>query len=90
MNGCCVITNKSGSAAYFEDVPIPDDYKFDDVSDQLGEIESLMRDICSDFPNHQKRFAAYRDWIHAEKERFDSEVMQFIDFLGKRSDNRVE
>jgi len=28
--GCCVITRKRGSAKFFEDVPIPDEYKFED------------------------------------------------------------
>ena len=29
-NGCCVITGMRGSANYFEDVPIPSKYKFDE------------------------------------------------------------
>ncbi len=78
VNGCCVITNREGSAAYHEDVPIPEEYKFADPGNCLEEIDHLLHDICDDFSTHQDRFAAYRDWIHGEKERFERECVNAV------------
>ena len=79
VNGCCVITNKLGSAAFSEDVPIPEKYKFDNPLRELDTIENLMRNICNDMEKYQRDFADYREWIHGEKERFDKEVLRFVD-----------
>jgi hypothetical protein len=36
--GCCVITGTRGSAAFFEDVPIPNEYKFEDKEENIPKI----------------------------------------------------
>lgn len=81
VNGCCVITNRKGSAAYKEDIPIPDKYKFEDPLNSLDDIEQLMRKIVNDFGSYQNDFEDYRDWIHGERERFVDETNGFIDCL---------
>ena len=77
-NGCVVITNKKGSAAYEEDVPIPSKYKFEDPQASLDEINVLMIDICDNFKAHQDAFSDYRDFIKGEKQAFDEAVLEFI------------
>ena len=81
INGCCVITNKEGSAAFQLDVPIPEEYKFEHVTKRYDEIEELLRDICTNFKVHQKKFEDYRNWIKGEKERFDNEVCEVVSRL---------
>ena len=76
-NGCCVITNKKGSAAFTEDVAIPEKYKFLNPSDSVDEIETLMQDICANFGVHQKNFDNYRDIIKSEKDKFNEDVIHF-------------
>lgn len=80
VNGCCVITNKKGSAANDVDVPIPAKYKFEDMT-ALDDIEKLMHDICDDFTAHQNDFALYRERIHGEKKRFEQETAAFAEAL---------
>ena len=80
-NGCCVITNKKGSAAFYEDVPIPEEYKFDSPAECLNEIESLLHDICDNFAQHQSQFAGYREFIAGEKTKFDQDTMRFIEMF---------
>lgn len=80
-NGCCVITNKKGAAAFEGDVPIPNEYKFDDPGNQLDKIEALLHDICDNFAEHQARFDSYRLMIAGEKDKFDSDVQKFISVL---------
>lgn len=76
--GCCVITNKKGSAAFYEDVPIDDKYKFDNVQEQYAEIEALMKDICENFSVHTGNFDGYRKFIAGEKEKFSQDVLAMI------------
>lgn len=77
--GCCIITNKKGSAAYYEDVPIPDQYKFENPEESIEEIEALIIDICENYEEHKKNFEVYREWIKQEKARFFEDVKIFAD-----------
>lgn len=78
--GCCVVTNRRGSAAYYEDVPIPDRYKFEDETD-YDNIEKCMHYICDNFYEARKDFAYYVDQIGQEKSRFNDDVIKFSDFF---------
>jgi hypothetical protein len=80
-NGCCILTNKKGAAAFEGDVPIPAEYKFDNPNESLDKIESLLHDICDNFAEHQAKFESYRQMIAAEKEKFDEDVLVFVDQL---------
>lgn len=81
VNGCCVITNKMGSAAYTEDVPIPEKYKFDDPVEDALAIKQLILDICEHYEEHQKEFDSYRERIHGERKQFAKEVEQFYQYF---------
>jgi len=78
-NGCCVITNRKGSAAFDKDVPIPSGFKFDNPSDSLDAINMLMHSICDDFKTYQDMFSQYREYIKSEKDQFDRDVIRFIE-----------
>lgn len=80
-NGCCVITNKKGAAAFHEDVPIPEEYKFEDINAQFNEISALMHEICDDFATHQRKFEEYRFIIKGEKKKFIDEVVEFTKYV---------
>ena len=80
-DGCCIITNQKGSAAFEKDVPIPEMYKFSNPSESLDEIDNLLHDICNNFANHQKAFSSYRNFIANEKEQFDKDTLRFIETI---------
>ena len=80
-NGCVVITNRKGSAAYNEDVPIPEEYKFKEPEKSMDEIDGLMHEICDNFSEHQARFKAYRDAIKSEKADFDRDVCKLAEMI---------
>ena len=80
VNGCCIITNRKGSAAFFEDVPIMEQYKFKEPLEKVEEIEALINDICENYAVHMKNFEEYRCWIKDEKRRFETEVLEFIKY----------
>ena len=75
--GCCVITNKRGSAAYYGDVPLDDEFKFDEPVDYKALIEKI-RDIFDNFDEYYKKFDSYRDWIRQEKEYFEIDAEGFV------------
>lgn len=81
--GCCVITNREGSAAYYEDVPIPDQYKFSNVPEQYDEAAALIQDICNNYEKHVGSFEAYRQFIAAERNKFTFDVNKMVECIEK-------
>lgn len=68
--GCCVITGKRGSAAFFEDVPIPDEYKFEDKKENIPQIIEKIKDCFENFEERYKDFDYYRQIIKNEPQKF--------------------
>ena len=68
--GCCVITSRRGSAAFCEDVPIPDEYKFEDDDKYIPLIIDRIKDCFQYFENRYKDFDHYREIIKQEPEKF--------------------
>lgn len=79
-SGCCVITGRRGSAANSIDVPIPDEYKFDGLSD-IDAVSSKIRDCLTNYQERQADFESYRAWIRDEKRRFEEEVKRSAELL---------
>ena len=80
MCGCCVITGKRGSARYFEDVPVADEFKFDENNKSLEKIISKIRCCLDDYENQVIKFEKYRDMIKGEYDVFQKDVKKiFID-----------
>lgn len=73
--GCCVLTNRRGSAANDIDVPIPPDCKIDDRKPRFemraaGKIHKLL----SDFHQQTPRFDEYRRIIASEPVLFEADA----------------
>ncbi|WP_099469174.1 hypothetical protein [Konateibacter massiliensis] len=81
LRGCCIITNKAGSAAYYEDVSIPEEYKFEDIAQSAPQIIELIKDIFQNFDEHTKQFEHYRDKIRKEEINFDKNVLEIFEEL---------
>lgn len=80
--GCCVVTNRRGSATYYEDVSIPDKYKIDDERNIIM-ISNVLYKICTDYNNVHKDFNDYREKIFNEKEKFCIEIEAFTKKIEK-------
>jgi len=74
ISGCCVITGKRGSAAYYEDVPIPDEYKFDDKEDNIPIIIEKIKDCLNNYEKRFEDFKVYREIIKGERDKFLSDL----------------
>lgn len=76
--GCCVITGKRGSAAYFEDVPIPEEYKFDDKEENIPKIVEKIKECIENYEEKIKDFEYYREIIKKEPEKFISDLKKIF------------
>lgn len=74
ISGCCVITDKQGSAKNSKDVPIPDEYKFDDIDENIPKIIRKIKKCFVNYDTCKDDFKIYREKIQCEKERFSNEV----------------
>lgn len=75
--GCCVITGKRGSAANSIDIPIPEDYKFDESTDPHTIINKI-REVLNNYELCSKDFDSYRDSIRREKASFERQVVSIF------------
>ena len=74
MCGCCVITGKRGSAKFFEDVPIDDEFKFDENVNSIRNIVEKIQICLDDYSNQSKKFEGYRDFMKKEYDVFQNDV----------------
>lgn len=74
INNCCIITSTNGSAIFFEDLPIPSEYKFNTSIKDIPKIKMLIDEIFIDYKTHLQNFKYYRKQIVSEYNNFRSEV----------------
>lgn len=77
MYGCVVITNKSGSAAYWEDVPILQKVTYED------ELPLLINRIFENYQMYHDSQKYYRQQIRNEKNVAMKHTKKFVDMLIK-------
>ena len=76
--GCCVITGKRGSAEFFEDVSIPDEYKFEDKEENIPKIIEKIIDCFENFEKRYKDFDNYRQIIKEEPQKFVEDLKKIF------------
>ena len=81
MCGCCVITNREGSAAYYEDVAIPNEYRIDmTCENSLDEAVRMIEYCLNHYDDYllSADFMEYRFRIIDEKVNFKEGVMTLV------------
>lgn len=79
INGCCIITGLKGSAKYYEDVPIPNEFKFEDLEGNIELISKKIRFVLKNYKNENEKFDNYRKIILKQEEEFTTDVKSFIE-----------
>ncbi|AHI29134.1 hypothetical protein [Marinobacter similis] len=79
--GCCVIVSKRGSACYYDDVPVPSEFKFTDSTKNISRIISKIDECFFDFERNHDKFNDYRSAIKDQEIDFDRQVNRL--FVGK-------
>jgi len=78
ISGCCIITGKKGSAAYYDDVPIADCYKFDDSNENIPHIVNKIKECMEKYDTKIYDFSYYREFILNEYEIFEKDVQELF------------
>lgn len=81
ISGCCVITGKKGSAAFKEDIPIPEEFKFDDKLCQYDNIITLINKMFNDYNKYYEKYNKYRTMILAEEKKFYCDVKETFNVI---------
>lgn len=76
VSGCIVITGKRGAAKYYEDVRIPEKYKFDEDAMAVSKITERIRECLTDYERLNSDFEEYRQYILHEKSKFAQDVKE--------------
>lgn len=72
--GCCIIVGKKGSACYNEDVPIPEEYKFETKTKNIHEIINKISDCIKNYEYKINDFDSYRKFIKNEPYTFTNDL----------------
>lgn len=78
--GCCIITNREGSAMYAEDVGIPEKYKIDNMLDHDGVLR-VIYDLVDNYSERVVEYDGYVASILGEKARFEKETAAMLDVV---------
>lgn len=74
ISGCIVITGKRGSAKFYEDVPISDEFKFKDSIKNIDKIVTKIRECLDNYDTKIKEFDGYKEYIKGEKGQFKKDI----------------
>ncbi|HYQ57471.1 MAG TPA: hypothetical protein VEP89_08990, partial [Draconibacterium sp.] len=75
----CVITGKQGAAKNQIDIPIDDEYKFEDDEQQIKQIGDKIKECIEDYDVKIKYFEPYRKAIEKQEEIFEEEIREIFD-----------
>lgn len=75
---CCIISGKNGSSAYYEDLMIPEDYKFNFSENKISEIIEKIKDVLENYPQHIPQFKTYKDMVLNEEYTFEKKLQEIF------------
>lgn len=75
---CCIISGKNGSSAYYEDLMIPDDYKFDFSGSKVSAIISKIKEVLENYPDHIPHFVKYKNIVLNEENVFENKLKEIF------------
>lgn len=79
--GCVVITSKYGTASSYEDIPLPEEYKFDLSCFNYSKIDKLITEIFRDFDYHSDKMSTYKELVVENQRSFQIDVEYLTNIL---------
>lgn len=76
--GCCIISGKNGSSAFYEDLMIPDEYKFNFSEKAIPEIISKIKEVLNNYPDHISQFNTYKNMVLNEEIAFENKLKEIF------------
>lgn len=76
--GCCIITGKQGSAKFYQDVPISDEYKFNQSKGEIKKILDKIHYVLNNYEDVCHDFDSYREIIKHQKTDFAEDAKKLF------------
>ncbi|MGD1319413.1 hypothetical protein [Chryseobacterium sp. 2R14A] len=75
---CCIISGKNGSSAFYEDLMIPDEYKFEFSESKIPAIVEKIKEVLNNYPQHIQQFRVYKDMVLNEETTFEKKLQEIF------------
>lgn len=75
---CCIVSGKNGSSKYYEDLMIPEDYKFDFSEKIIPDIIVKIKEILENYQDHIPNFAIYKNEVLKEEIVFEDKLKKIF------------
>jgi hypothetical protein len=75
---CCIITNKQGSAGFYKDIPIFEEYKFNNNYNEIKSIVNKIDDCINHYSEKINDFHGYREEIKKEPDEFITDLKKIF------------
>ncbi|KPH12278.1 hypothetical protein [Chryseobacterium sp. ERMR1:04] len=75
---CCIVSGKNGSSAFYEDLMIPEAYKFNFSENKIPEIISKIKNVLENYPNHISEFTTYKKMVLNEEIAFIEKLKEIF------------
>ena len=76
--GCCIITGKYGASAFYNDVPIPDQYKIEADKKNIDSIIDMIEYCFNNYFSVRKEFDTYREVVEKLESNFISDIIKLF------------
>jgi hypothetical protein len=74
ISGCCILTNKRGSAKYHKDVPIPAWAKYEETTGNILHIINKIEEIFDNYETLINEYSEHRKMIENERSQFIQDI----------------
>lgn len=81
ISGMAVITNKRGSAKFQEDIPIKEEYKFDECNLNVNKFKNTINNLFENYNVLINDYSGYRDFVKNSRGKFSAQVKELISTL---------
>ncbi|MBK1898202.1 hypothetical protein [Chryseobacterium paridis] len=75
---CCIISGKNGSSAYYEDLMIPEEYKFNFSEDKIPDIILKIKRVLENYSDHISEFIPYKNMVLNEEVAFEEKLKEIF------------
>jgi len=72
--GLCIITGMRGSALYHGDIPIPENFKFNQFDFDINKFRNIINEIFLNYENEYSKFNEYREFVLQSEINFQNQV----------------